>query len=76
MTFPTFRLQELLGNMFRNEYKNDPVIQKHILELGWAIDRLIKRNEITPFDDYEVVMKKALKEMDWSAVNGTQRREG
>jgi hypothetical protein len=46
-------LQQLLGRLYRDTYKGNTVIQLCILELGYAVQRLLENGLITPFDDYE-----------------------
>lgn len=40
-------LQTLLGDLYRNDYKDASNHSKSILEMGWAVDRLLKSEEIT-----------------------------
>ena len=51
MTIKQF--QQLLGNLYRDTYKGDTLIQRNLLELGWATERLLVSGRITPFDVYE-----------------------
>ncbi|MGG6828757.1 UNVERIFIED_CONTAM: hypothetical protein MX611_00835 [Staphylococcus haemolyticus] len=67
-------LQTLLGDLYRNDYKDDPIIQKSILEMGWAVDRLLKSEEITFFDDYDNVKSKILDETKWRCSDGAYRK--
>ena len=46
-------LQQLLGRLYRDTYKGNTAIQLCILELGYAVQRLLENGLITPFDDYE-----------------------
>jgi hypothetical protein len=46
-------LQQLLGRLYRDTYKGNKAIQLCILELGYAVQRLLENGLITPFDDYE-----------------------
>jgi hypothetical protein len=46
-------LQQLLGHLYRDTYKGHTAIQLCILELGYAVQRLLENGLITPFDDYE-----------------------
>lgn len=61
------QFQQLLGYLFREQYKGDTVIQANILELGWAVDRLLKNGRITAYDDYEDNKKLIFDEMEWSS---------
>lgn len=45
--------QQLLGRLYRDTYKGNAAIQLCILELGYAVQRLLENGLITPFDDYE-----------------------
>ena len=51
MTIKQF--QQLLGHLYRDTYKDDTLIQRNLLELGWATERLLVSGRITPFDVYE-----------------------
>ena len=50
-----YEYQQLLGFMYREDYKEDPIIAKILIESGWAINRLLDAGTIKPFDDYESV---------------------
>ena len=58
--------QQLLGHLFRTTYKGDMLIQRNLLELGWATERLLVSGRITPFDEYEDKKDIIFKEMEWS----------
>lgn len=58
--------QQLLGYLFRTTYKDDTLIQRNLLELGWATERLLVSGRITPFDVYEDKKEIIYKEMEWS----------
>ncbi|XVK96002.1 hypothetical protein AABC03_01245 [Staphylococcus nepalensis] len=60
------QFKQLLGYLYREQYKDDAVIQANLLELGWAIDRLLKKGQLTPFDNYDEYKKIIFKEMEWS----------
>ena len=64
MTIKQF--QQLLGNLYRDTYKGDMLIQRNLLELGWATERLLVSGRITPFDVYEEKKEIIYKEMEWS----------
>ncbi|MDW8564679.1 hypothetical protein [Staphylococcus shinii] len=57
------QFQELLGMLFRTTYKGDTAIQLNLLELGRAVERLLKNRLISPFDDYEENKQKIFDEM-------------
>lgn len=64
MTIKQF--QQLLGNLYRDTYKGDMLIQRNLLELGWATERLLVSGRITPFDVYEEKKDIIFEEMEWS----------
>ncbi|MDW4340991.1 hypothetical protein QI204_03405 [Staphylococcus saprophyticus] len=61
------QFQQLLGYLFRETYKGDTLIQANILELGWAVERLLKNGRITVYDDYEDNKQLIFDEMGWSS---------
>lgn len=61
------QFQTLLGYLYRETYKGDTIIQANILELGWAVERLLKNGRITAYDDYEVKKQLIFDEMEWSS---------
>ena len=67
-------LQQTLGVMYREVYKDEPLIRELTLEMGWAIDRLLKRDEIVMFDEYENVREVIEQEMKWRQSDGTYRK--
>lgn len=67
-------LQQTLGVMYREVYKDEPLIRELILEMGWAIDRLLKRDVIVMFDEYENVREVIEQEMKWRQSDGTYRK--
>lgn len=67
-------LQQTLGVMYREVYKDEPLIRELILEMGWAIDRLLKKGEIVMFDEYENVREVIEQEMKWRQSDGTYRK--
>ncbi|WP_347099615.1 hypothetical protein [Staphylococcus ureilyticus] len=64
MTIKQF--QQLLGHLYRDTYKDDTLIQRNLLELGWATERLLVSGRITPFDVYEEKKGIIFEEMEWS----------
>lgn len=60
------QFQTLLGYLYREVYKGDTLIQSNIIELGWAVERLLDKRLITPFDAYEDCKKIIFEEMEWS----------
>jgi len=67
-------LQQTLGVMYREVYKDESLIRELILEMGWAIDRLLKKDEIVMFDEYENVREVIEQEMKWRQSDGTYRK--
>ncbi|MCT1914021.1 hypothetical protein [Staphylococcus ureilyticus] len=45
--------QQLLVYLFRTTYKGDTDVQTCLLELGYAVKRLLENGRLTPFDDYD-----------------------
>lgn len=60
------QFQTLLGYLYRETYKDDTLIQANIVELGWAVERLLKKRLITPFDAYDDSKVLIFNEMEWS----------
>ena len=67
-------LQQTLGVMYREVYKDEPLIRELILEMGWTIDGLLKKDEIVMFDEYENVREVIEQEMKWRQSDGTYRK--
>ena len=67
-------LQQTLGVMYREVYKDEPLIRELILEMGWAIDRLLKKDEIVMFDEYGNVREVIEQEMKWRRSDGNYRK--
>ena len=66
--------QKLLGVMYREDYQNDPLIAKTLIESGWAVKRLLENKTISPFDEYEKVQELIMNETKWRQPDGTYRR--
>ncbi|MCG1347450.1 hypothetical protein K4R21_02500 [Staphylococcus epidermidis] len=66
--------QKLLGVMYREDYQNDPLIAKTLIESGWAVKRLLENKMISPFDEYEKVQELIMNETKWRQPDGTYRR--
>lgn len=60
------QFKKLLGRLYRDTYKGDTLIQRNLLELGWATERLLVSGRITPFDVYEEKKNIIFEEMEWS----------
>lgn len=56
--------KEFLGYLFRVEYSHDTRMQLKMVQLGWAVDRLLVSERISPFDDYDEVSKLIFEELD------------
>lgn len=59
-------MQDFLGNLYRDTYKGDTLIQINLVQMGWAIERLLDRGEITLFDDYDKVSHIIFDEIDFT----------
>lgn len=66
--------QKLLGVMYREDYQNDPLIAKTLIESGWAVKRLLENKTISPFDEYEKVQGLIMNETKWRQPDGAYRR--
>lgn len=66
--------QKLLGVMYREDYQNDPLIAKTLIESGWAVKRLLENKTISPFDEYEKVQELIMNETKWRKPDGAYRR--
>lgn len=59
-------MQDFLGDLYRDTYKGDTLIQINLVQMGWAIERLLDRGEITLFDDYDKVSHIIFDEIDFT----------
>lgn len=66
--------QKLLGVMYREDYQNDPLIARTLIESGWAVKRLLENGTISPFDEYEEVQELIMNETKWRDKNGDYRK--
>ena len=66
--------QKLLGVMYREDYQNDPLIAKTLIESGWAVKRLLENKTISPFDEDEKVQELIMNETKWRQPDGAYRR--
>ncbi|MCG2084281.1 hypothetical protein K4P20_06130 [Staphylococcus epidermidis] len=69
-----YEYQQLLGFLYREDYKKDPIIAKILIESGWAINRLLDAGTIKPFDEYEKVQELIMNETKWRQPDGAYRR--
>ncbi|MCR4456148.1 hypothetical protein NTB88_24595 [Aeromonas salmonicida] len=66
--------QKLLGVMYREDYQNDPLIARTLIESGWAVKRLLENGTISPFDEYEEVQELIMNETKWRDKDGDYRK--
>lgn len=66
--------QKLLGVMYREDYQNDPLIAKTLVESGWAVKRLLENGTISSFDEYEDVQELIMNETKWRDKDGNYRK--
>ncbi|KKI54760.1 hypothetical protein ACQKNQ_01405 [Staphylococcus pasteuri] len=66
--------QKLLGVMYREDYQDDPLIAKTLVESGWAVKRLLENGTISPFDEYEDVQELIMNETKWRDKDGNYRK--
>lgn len=59
-------MQDFLGDLYRDTYKGDMLIQINLVQMGWAIERLLNRGQITLFDDYDKVSHIIFDEIDFT----------
>lgn len=59
-------MQDFLGDLYRDTYKGDTLIQINLVQMGWAIERLLDRGRITLFDDYDKVSHIIFDEIDFT----------
>lgn len=58
-------MKEFLGDLYRRTYKDDTLIQINLVQMGWAIERLLVSERISPFDDYDEVSRLIYDEIDF-----------
>lgn len=56
--------QELLRLLYTEDYQEDNFMKLKMLQLGWAVERLLERNELSLFDDYDEKSKLIYQEAD------------
>lgn len=66
--------QKLLGVMYREDYQDDPLIARTLIESGWAVKRLLENGTISPFDEYEEVQELIMNETKWRDKDGNYRK--
>lgn len=62
-------MQNMLQHMFKEQYHDDPLIQANIVQLGWAIKRLMDQYEIMAFDDFDMYAERIYNEVDYQAAS-------
>ncbi|HAR6310391.1 TPA: hypothetical protein I1757_001788 [Staphylococcus pseudintermedius] len=58
-------MKEFLGDLYRSTYKGDTLIQINLVQMGWAIERLLVSERINPFYDYDEVSRLIYDEIDF-----------
>lgn len=66
-------MQDFLGDLYRDTYKGDTLIQINLVQMGWAIERLLNRGQITLFDDYDKVSHIIFDEIDFTQRSRHER---
>lgn len=56
--------QELLRLLYTEDYQEDNFMRLKMLQLGWAVERLLERNELSLFDNYDEKSRLIYKEAD------------
>ena len=62
--------QQLLGYLYRRTYKGDTDVQLCLLELGYAINRLLENGRLTPFNEYDENKEIIFNEYKGVNING------
>ncbi|MGS0663797.1 hypothetical protein ACU40P_03485 [Staphylococcus arlettae] len=63
--------QQLLGHLYRTTYRGDTGVQLCLLELGYAVKRLLENGRLTPFDDYDENKQMIFNEYRGVNIDGT-----
>ncbi|NCJ14461.1 hypothetical protein [Staphylococcus pseudintermedius] len=66
-------MKEFLGDLYRNTYNGDTLIQINFVQMGWAIERLLVSERISPFDDYDEVSRLIFDEIDFKQRSKHER---
>ena len=64
------QFQTLLGYLYRATYKGDKDVQLCLLELGYAINRLLENGRLTPFNEYDENKEMIFNEYKGVNING------
>ncbi|RIM04508.1 hypothetical protein BU683_05380 [Staphylococcus chromogenes] len=65
--------QELLRLLYTEDYQEDNFMRLKMLQLGWAVERLLERNELSLFDDYDEKSKLIYEEADMEQRSRNER---
>ncbi|EIE3647267.1 hypothetical protein LDE16_001771 [Staphylococcus pseudintermedius] len=68
-------MKEFLGDLYRSTYKGDTLIQINLVQMGWAIERLLVSERINPFDDYDEVSRLIYDEIDFKQRSKHEKNE-
>lgn len=68
-------MKEFLGDLYRSTYKDDTLIQINLVQMGWAIERLLVSERIIPFDDYDEVSHLIFDEIDFKQRSRHERNQ-
>ncbi|MFP6320225.1 hypothetical protein ACLGLS_05835 [Staphylococcus aureus] len=63
------QFKSLLKSMYEETKQNDPIVANVYIETGWAVNRLLGNNELSPFDDYDRVEEKIMNEINWKKTH-------
>ena len=67
-----YEYQKLLGILYREDYKEDPIIAKILIESGWAVKRLLDTGAIKKMTDSELKRFKGVYELLYEEELGLQ----
>lgn len=68
-------MKEFLGDLYRITYKDDTLIQINLVQMGWAIERLLVSERISLFDDYDEVSHLIFDEIDFKQRSRHERNQ-
>ncbi|HAR6121592.1 TPA: hypothetical protein I1677_001261 [Staphylococcus pseudintermedius] len=66
--------QQLLRLLYTDDYKDDDLMKLKLLQLGWSVERLLERDELSLFDDYDENSKLIYKEADMTQRSRNDKR--
>ncbi|MCD9060562.1 hypothetical protein [Staphylococcus chromogenes] len=67
--------QELLRLLYTEDYQEDNFMRLKMLQLGWAVERLLERNDLSLFDDYDEKSKLIYQEADMEQRSRHERNQ-